>query len=98
MEKIIQILDDMISHDYWWNYNWQHNCLEEAKERIIAVWDLWISVDDLIPIKWETVLRFNSVFPNEITIAVYNDNWFSSNYWSLNTTHWMKLPKTPSKI
>ena len=71
--KIIdEVIDDMISHDFWWNYNWQHNCLEELKERIENKLSALPSLKEQV----EKLQRYSKEDLDELYITEYNKIYF----------------------
>ena len=99
MTTPIQIIDEMIANlwvrDYW---DQSENVLQEAKERIEALGDWWISINDRFPEEEDWYLLYSE----DIWICEW---WFcKSKIWeNWNTkkikdvTHWKPLPLPPNQ-
>lgn len=114
MQQAIDILDEMMEertpykedmplHKTLWYevFHWWYIALEEAKSRIQALPDGWISTAIQLPPEDTNVLIFewwqsNLSWWNEPKIWWYNKKfWFQSFTDYLIATHWMLLPLPP---
>lgn len=111
MQKVIDILDEMMEEhkkvlknewmcDYDIDNTIRSNILNEAKSRIQALWDWWISVTES-PKDMELVAVWNNKWKKPMFAYFYK--WKRWNYYRTATvdariiepTHWMPLPNSP---
>ena len=63
----------------------------------------WISIKDRLPENFQYIIVGRVDEPNVMEIVSYQDSYASSYYWGSGThifakpTHWMPLPKPPTK-
>lgn len=107
MTTPIKILDELID-EYSIPYNntqerfiqtafWNRiEALKEAKERIEALGDWWVSVEDRFPEDNTMVLAY-------IDFIVWVNLWWATESWEwkwdwwIKYTHWMPLPTPPNQ-
>jgi hypothetical protein len=106
-KKAIKILNEMIKENKEYpdnDYNsWFRVGLWEAKERIEALPDEWISVSEKLPDDsyWYVlcyIKYLKSLWEyNYIDILTYNKWLWSDGKNNYNVTHWMPLPPIPKQ-
>lgn len=115
--KAIEILEKMIwsvkspswwyddPYDEWyekWIVDWKMYALEDAKERIEALPDEWISVEDRLPESTRFYLWLVHIGDMDRVDKVFYEQWewreSGTNYeFTENVTHWMPLPNIPKQ-